>query len=274
MNSAFIKKYVQQGFCVFPLPYKSKVPFQGWNWKVLQTRKPSQSELESWFQGCVNCAIVTGRISGNLAVLDFDTMTVFPAWLEKSGLESATVITGKGCHIYVRVSDPESLHNGNFQIDGVHAGQIRFDGGYVVAPPSIHPTGKRYFFLKEGVETVTVHDLCIEQEQTKGLAKKPVDRENVKEQRQAFKSSQGQGVKQPAHYAREALRREAEQVKNALPGTRNSVLFRAGLKTRKYGDVLGDRTVFDTLVKAGLVCGLSETESTTTIKKAWHYAHY
>lgn len=272
--NAFVKKYVNQGFCVFPLPYQSKVPFHGWNWKALQTRKPSQAELDRWFQGRVNVAIVTGSISKNLAVLDFDNMNVFPAWHEKTRLESATVQTGNGCHVYIRLVDPEHLHNGNFQIDGVHAGQVRFNGGYVVAPPSVHPSGKRYVWLTEGVMTVPVQDLCIEQEQKKGLAKKPEKQTSGGEARQALKTSQSQGVKHPEQYAEQALRREVEKVKNGLPGTRNSVLFRSALKTWKYGDVLGAQVVFDALASAGVSCGLSEQESILTIKKAWKTARY
>lgn len=278
--NVFVKKYVKQGFCVFPLPYKSKVPFAGWNWKVLQTRKPSQAELEAWFQHRVNIAIVTGRVSEGLAVLDFDDMTVFPAWFDKARLESATVVTGRGCHIYVRIVEPESLHNGNFQVDGVHAGQIRFDGGYVVAPPSVHPSGKAYQFIDDfsvsPVLQVKVKDLHIEQAEQvtkKGLAKKTEASTNVDMTRKTLQYSQGRVV-HPEQYAREALRREAEQVARSTQGARNNVLFRAALKTWKHVSVLGVENVVQELSAAALTSGLSEQESTATIKKAWKYGRY
>lgn len=269
---AFVAEYVAQGFCVFPLPYKSKTPFLGWRWGVLQSRMPTQSELDLWFNRRVNCAIVTGHVSGDLAVLDFDVMRSYRMWQEMTHLESATVITGQGRHIYVRVSDPESLRNGNFLVGGIHAGQIRFTGGYVVAPPSIHPSGRRYYWTTRDIKTVTVQDLCIEQPKKKAW-QKPVVPQKVHGQRQTSKRSHPPGGK-PDHYVRAVLSAEAKKVEHALPGVRNITLFRAGLKTWRCLDQLGASLVLDTLVQAGMACGLSEQESTVTIHKAWHYGHY
>jgi hypothetical protein len=272
---SFVKNYRNAGFSFFPLPYRSKKPFKGWNWRILQTRRPTQTELIAWFDHHekVNVAIVTGRISGNLAVLDFDDMAVYATWLALAKIESATVQTGNGCHVYVKIADPESIHNGDFQVQGRHGGQLRFDGGYVVAPPSMHPSGNPYCFVKTGIETVTFARLQIEQAPQKGLAKERVMSTNVDIPVYTLKISQSPRVKHPGNYAREAVRREAEKIRFASPGTRNNTVFQAGLKTRKYVDLLGSE-VLETLVKAGLASGLSEQESRQTIVKSWKYARY
>ena len=273
-----IQWYVDQGFSLFPLPYRSKKPFAKWNWKVLQRRKPTQEELEAWFSGSrFNVAVVTGSVSENLAVLDFDVPELFDSWYYHTvNLPAPVVRTGNGFHVYVKILGPTSLRNGNFQVDGVHAGQFRFDGGYVVAPPSVHPSGVTYQWKgRVDVPLVSPSELAIMQEPTqKGLAKDVDATQEVAGEPKKIKHSQGRGVAHPEQYAQKVIEREAAVVKSAIPGTRNSALFRAGLKTRKFCDVLSGSVVFDALVKAGIESGLPEQEARTVVLKAWNTATY
>ena len=51
--------------------------------------------------------------------------------------------TGKGYHIYLRVDSDKPVKIGKMaKVD------IKGEGGYVVAPPSLHPSGKRYEFIR------------------------------------------------------------------------------------------------------------------------------
>ena len=151
----YAKYYVKQGFSVIPLKPRSKEPLVAW--KQYQERLPSPNELEEWFKGRrANIAIVTGRVSGNLVVLDFDSKDSFKAFVEK--LRSASellridinntwiVETGKGYHVYLRLPREDLVPSTKVRlVEGV---DLKAEGGYVVAPPSVHPSGKQYRFIE------------------------------------------------------------------------------------------------------------------------------
>lgn len=149
---------------VFPLLPRSKKP-------AIPTWKPFQSNLaplpttRSHFtlHPTHNLALVTGAIS-NLTILDLDPITTEEGGYgdldellsyiitNLSGGDPLVVITGSGgYHIYCRHIPflPTSLqipstallpHNASARID------IKANGGYVLAPPSIHPNGNPYTY--------------------------------------------------------------------------------------------------------------------------------
>ena len=137
-----IDRYQKQGFSFFPLRKRSKKPI--FEWGGWQNRRPSPEEVKTWQdQKMLNqVAVVCGSISG-IIVLDVDNPAIFDAWLasQKHPMPpSPTVKTGKGWHIYFRHPGGK-IKNSTRQIPGA---DIKADGGYVVAPPSIHPEGPTY----------------------------------------------------------------------------------------------------------------------------------
>ncbi len=151
----YARYYVEHGFSVIPLKPKAKEPLIPW--KEYQERLPSEEELEKWFKGKeANIAIVTGRVSGNLVVLDFDSEEAFKSFVEKLRKASETlridinntwiVETGKGYHVYLRLPREDLVPSTRVKlVEGV---DLKAEGGYVVAPPSIHPNGKQYGFIE------------------------------------------------------------------------------------------------------------------------------
>jgi hypothetical protein len=120
-------------------------------WRQYQATRPERSVVEAWFQGQdVNVGIVTGKVSG-IVVVDLDGKMNDPReWLAAHGFNIKTpmVSTGRGgAHVYYR-HPGGTVANGVklSQIDGVSI-DIRADGGYVVAPPSVHDTGVLYEWL-------------------------------------------------------------------------------------------------------------------------------
>jgi Bifunctional DNA primase/polymerase, N-terminal/Primase C terminal 1 (PriCT-1) len=92
-----------------------------------------------------NIAIATGAIS-DVFVVDIDGLD---AEAELRRLEAkhgalpstVEVITARGRHVYFKVP-AEPIRNSAGRIaPGI---DVRGDGGYVLAPPSLHPTGRRY----------------------------------------------------------------------------------------------------------------------------------
>jgi len=123
------------GFSVIPLKGKKPVI----EWKEYQQRKPTIEELQEWFQeNKFNIGIITGSISG-IVVVDFDSEEAYQQFKD---IQSPLVKTGKGYHMYFKYQDGVR----NFQKrEDLQEIDLRAEGGYVVAPPSMHPETKTFY---------------------------------------------------------------------------------------------------------------------------------
>jgi hypothetical protein len=139
------QEYWERGWSIIPLEPRGKRPLV--SWRDYQIRRPSPDELDEWFaEDGPNLGIVTGEISG-LAVLDIDSTDALKfamSYREGRGLGEQTTpmaTTGKGYHVYYTY--PKGLRN--LQADPNWPGiDLRAEGGYVVAPPSLHASGRQY----------------------------------------------------------------------------------------------------------------------------------
>jgi len=132
--------YVDRGWAILPLVPGGKEPFAPLlpvvrgkkTWKALAQRPATEKDVRDWFSRYpdINIGIITGQPSG-IVVIDFDTV-------EPKGVPiTAMARTGRGLHVYLQTKEPYR----SCKFDG---GDIKAQGGYVVAPPSIHPNGSRY----------------------------------------------------------------------------------------------------------------------------------
>lgn len=143
--------YVGRGLSIIPV--KGKFPALP-AWKPYQDRLPSIAEVTAWFEKfpAAGIAIITGAFSG-LAVIDIDgPLEAGLALLMENGVtipDTTTVRSARGWHLWFRhpgipvKSASNVLVNREVKID------IRGDGGYIVAPPSVHESGVRYYFDHE-----------------------------------------------------------------------------------------------------------------------------
>ncbi|SPE29323.1 Bifunctional DNA primase/polymerase [Burkholderiales bacterium] len=143
---AAARAYAARGWAVIPIEARGKRPLVPW--LEFQQRRAAVSEIESWFQRWpdANVGLVTGRISG-VVVLDIDPrhggLESLAGLEDEQGPLPRTVEAhtgGGGRHIYfahpgATVTNRVALRPG---VD------VRADGGCVVAPPSLHPSGGRY----------------------------------------------------------------------------------------------------------------------------------
>lgn len=114
------------------------------NWSPFQKRLPTAQEVSEWFDKWpdANIGIVTGKLS-NLVVFDLDSEGAVDYADAEGGFPlTAKVRTGKGYHVYVQHPGFEIKNDVNEELDI----DIRADGGYAVAPPSIHGSGVRYMW--------------------------------------------------------------------------------------------------------------------------------
>jgi replicative DNA helicase len=122
-------------------------------WKEFQSRLPTEQEVSGWFDQNpdANIGIVTGKVS-NLVVFDLDSQDAVDYAENEGGFpDSVKVKTGKGYHIYAQHPGFEVRNDVRKELDI----DIRADGGYVTAPPSVHGSGHQY----EWVEAYSINDI-------------------------------------------------------------------------------------------------------------------
>ncbi len=143
-------EYLRRGWSIIPMRERDKRP--AIRWQDFRTTPASEQDVHDWFTRWPedNLGIVTGAVSG-LVVLDVDRRhggeDSLRDLLREHGplprtIEAAT--GGGGRHIYF-------AHPGGTVRNrvGIAPGiDLRGDGGCVVAPPSVHPSGNRYHWAE------------------------------------------------------------------------------------------------------------------------------
>ena len=143
------RAFVLRRFSVIPIPRPS-AEHDGKRptilWREFQDRVATDDELVAWFTTDQNLAIVTGRISG-IVIVDVDHPAALTFVHQRLPWTPWQCRTGKGWHLYYRhpgvsVRNAARLDTGAGRL----AIDIRADGGYCVAPGSIHASGVVYDF--------------------------------------------------------------------------------------------------------------------------------
>ena len=146
-------RYLELGFSVIPVDSQNKrgAPFP---WKEFQERRASESEVKDWWGVKYKrhgIAIVTGAISKKI-VLDLDrhgeqdgiaVAESLYGW-EPGGAYART--GGNGIHDYR--NHPGGLVKNMTGTGSIAPGvELKADGGFVYAPPSMHKSGQAYEWI-------------------------------------------------------------------------------------------------------------------------------
>lgn len=142
----YAQAYAQRGWQTFPLRAKDKIPFVKW----ADVATCDETMLTGWFDNYpdANIGIACGQRSG-IVVLDVDAghggYESLTKLIEKHGALPETPVskTGSGGeHIIFKYPSGFDIRNSAGKLGpGL---DIRANGGYIVAPPSIHPNGNAY----------------------------------------------------------------------------------------------------------------------------------
>lgn len=138
--------YLGAGLCVLPALRQQKRPALS-GWKAYQQRLPTERQIREWFSESTDgICIVTGDVSGNLEVLDFDHGSDrFAAWCDRipPSLRANLVVEASqsgGKHVLYRCTEPVS---GNMKLaSGVRDNQLvtlietRGEGGLFLCAPT------------------------------------------------------------------------------------------------------------------------------------------
>jgi bifunctional DNA primase/polymerase-like protein/primase-like protein len=144
----------EKGLAIFPCLPRDKRPATPHGLKDATT---DLIEIENWWHQNpnYNIAIATGAASG-VFVIDLDGADA-EAELRKleaqhHGKLPATVesITGRGRHLFFKCPEKQVRNSAGKIAIGI---DVRANGGYVIVPPSIHPSGKRYCWSVDSAGT-------------------------------------------------------------------------------------------------------------------------
>lgn len=139
------------GYAVTITRQNSKAPFLP-NW---QKRKLSLDEIEKIKSSGIG--IVAGELSNNLVVIDFDNddclETIKKLFSKNEELRNTPLIrTGSGkYHIWVNCPDLPSEVTNMRKVSSKKI-EIRANRSFCVTPPSIHPNGNNYVWIKNVID--------------------------------------------------------------------------------------------------------------------------
>jgi hypothetical protein len=244
-------EFAQQGLYVFPLKPNGKTPLTTHG---LDDATTDELTIETWWDRWPTANI--GLRTGDLVVVDEDRAGAFTDLAQRLGHELPTtrvVRTHAGRHYYFSANGTRIRNSAGKLAPGV---DTRGDGGYVVAPPSVHPSGSRYE-LESDQPLAPLPGWIVEL-----LATRPAERHALAPIRIADATTP---------YGAAALEREFAALAAAPEGTRNDRLNTAAFA---LGQLVAGGEVHEHDARRGLedaaqACGLPTLEADRTIRSGF-----
>jgi hypothetical protein len=240
--------YAARGLAVFPCVPGAKEPACQ---RGFYAASLNPATIKRWWlaRHDYNIAVRTGIASGVWVFdIDGDAGATSVAKLEaEHGQLPDTLIsaTSNGCHLWFCYTSPipcSAEHRFGRGLD------VRGDGGYAMAPPSVHPDGPTYRWMNDRPPAVAP-DWLVKLARTRP----PPPALSISQRAIARRS-----IGLPGAYARAALESETSALARTLPGSRNHVLNRAAFSLFQLvaGGELGEAEVINRLIAAATANGL------------------
>jgi hypothetical protein len=160
--------FLDFNLAVIPIVPCTKKPPARFRLKRYFDQPPTERAVRRWFTKYHDhsIAVLLGDVSDGLVVRDFDDMDAYERWAKREpGLAATlpTVATPRpGRHVFctTTVADVYREFDGTKIIKhGDGEGELRAGDGYVLLPPSVHPSGQRYEWIIEPSEFPNIGDL-------------------------------------------------------------------------------------------------------------------
>lgn len=240
--------YAEQGFPVFPCNPQNKRPLTENGFLDACT---NPTVVSGWWQRFPDAMIglPTGTASG-VWVLDIDDPEAFAAKAPPLPV-TRKAITGKGYHLYWQYGEDEVRNAQRHPVRGwpfpaLPGAEVRGEGGYVILPPSRHPSGRLYQWAQDGDPIPAPADLV-------RLMKRPTAiSHEVPSEARTGPLRDNRSI--DSAYGLAALQRESEAILHAVDGEQECALNEASLKIGSLvaGGELSLQTARARLVGAGL----------------------
>ncbi|BEU99976.1 bifunctional DNA primase/polymerase [Novosphingobium olei] len=237
--------YASNGLPVFPCHPETKRPLTERGFKEASS---DPEQVRAWWSKWPRAMIglPTGQVSGAW-VLDIDDPAAFEAACTVELPATKRCTTGKGYHLYFAYDPSDPIRNAQFNsrtgwpFPELPGAEVRGDGGYVIVPPSRHPSGRLYAWECEG-----------EPKQAPAALRKLLKKteRSAEKSRQDCRSANGQDTA----YGLRALEDECAKVRSAPDGGQECALNEAALKVGQLvaGGELSASTARGRLLAAGL----------------------
>lgn len=260
------QEYLASGVSIIPL--KGKLCALR-SWSMAQQYRASEKVLGQWQTAGLlsGVGIVCGAVSGNLVVLDFDSHEAvcdfedtFPALTDTFCVSSGS---RRGAHYYFYSKElPASTLVKNHE--------LRANGMYVVAPPSLHPSGNRYE-VRRCVEPMRLDNMREVVRWVKSKRPQLPPTPPTPAVKHHVSVPMGRAMSREEYFRKRyidtAVTAQIDMVASSTEGSRNTQLF---LSAQALGQFVGAGVLVrswleNELMSAARRAGLSDTESIRTI---------
>lgn len=148
--SELVAEYVDSGWSILPVRPEEKRPFMT-NWLQYTKTRATHEMVDNWFNTLSGAGVgaVTGKISG-MIVLDIEHNCPFKIedLLKKYPTQMVARSGSGGYHLFYQY--PTNVSKVSNRVRIFEGADLRADGGFIVLPPTIHPNGNRYEWVKRG----------------------------------------------------------------------------------------------------------------------------
>ena len=143
--------YIDGGWSILPVKPDEKRPYMT-NWLQYMHTKANKIVADNWFKSLSGAGIgvVTGKIS-NIIVLDVESWCKIPIeeLLKKYPTQMYSRTGSGGYHLFYQY--PQGVSKVSNRVGIFEGADLRADGGFIVLPPTKHPSGGRYEWISQGI---------------------------------------------------------------------------------------------------------------------------
>lgn len=254
--------YAASGLHVLPIRPGAKTPLTEHG---VHDASADEAQIRSWWGRCPNAGVGIACGPSRLLVVDLDGPQAVEAWralLAEHGdrATTATVRTARGWHCWYRLPGDVELGNSVGRLGPKI--DTRGAGGYVIAPPSVHPSGAVYTWREPRLPV---------REAPAWLVSALCDRPVVPSERPPAPPLSTANVR--GHkYLSAAVQGELQRVLDAQPGVRNDTLCRAAFSLGQLvgAGALDEAAVVEALTAAASAVGLGPVEADRTLRSGLH----
>ncbi len=248
--------HAARGWPVFPCNPETKSPLTSHGFKDASTDpKVINAWWARWPEAMIG--VPTGEAIGAW-VLDVDDPAAFEAGCDIALPATRRSTTGKGYHLFFAWNGAMPIINAqrtakDWGIPGLPGADVRGQGGYVIVPPSIHPSGKPYVWASDEEPSDAPDELVALIRSRKGEAVTP-PASAAREVAPTTPTLRTAMHDTDSAYGLAALKRECDLIAVAGAGAQEGTLNGAALKIGALvgGGELSIRTATSELIGAGL----------------------